>query len=62
MSLSGSSDSSDTPTSEVDVEGMRERMDAIRLKQILAPALLTERERLCLQMEHPACPSCGGKR
>jgi hypothetical protein len=50
----------DVPT-EVDVKGMRERMDAIRLKELLAPESLTERELLCLQMEHPACPSCGGR-
>ena len=37
-------------TSTVDAAGMEERMDAIRLKQILG-ASLTERELMCLQIE-----------
>ena len=30
---------------------IRARMDAIRLKELLDPANLTERERMCLQIE-----------
>jgi hypothetical protein len=43
----------------VDVEGMEERMDAIRLKQILGGAL-TDQELMCLQMEQNGfgCASC----
>ncbi len=37
-------------TVEVDHDGMRERMDAIRLKQLLGTPL-TERELMCLQIE-----------
>jgi hypothetical protein len=42
----------DSPStaSTVDAAGMKERMDAIRLKQILG-APLTERELMCLQIE-----------
>jgi hypothetical protein len=47
---------------EPDAAGMRERMDAIRLRALLAPETLTEQDQMCLQMEHPACPSCGGVR
>lgn len=36
---------------EIDVKGMEERMDAIRLKAMLAPETLTERELMCLQIE-----------
>jgi hypothetical protein len=50
----------DVPT-EVDVKGMRARMDAIRLKQILSPESLSERELLCLQMEQNGF-GCGGSR
>jgi hypothetical protein len=32
-------------------EEIAERMDAIRLKELLDPASLTERELMCLQME-----------
>lgn len=43
----------------VDAAGMEERMDAIRLKQILG-APLTERELMCLQIEQNgmACHVC----
>ena len=43
----------------VDVEGMEQRMDAIRLKQILGGAL-TEQELMCLQMEQHGfgCATC----
>jgi hypothetical protein len=43
----------------VDVEGMEERMDAIRLKEMLGGAL-TERELMCLQFEQNGfgCASC----
>jgi hypothetical protein len=30
---------------------LQERMDAIRLKQMLAPETLTEKELMCLQIE-----------
>jgi hypothetical protein len=45
---------------DIDVQGMHERMDAIRRKAMLHPEELTEREHLCLAMEFPVCPSCGG--
>ena len=35
---------------EIDHDGMRERMDAIRLKQLLGEPL-SERELMCLQIE-----------
>ena len=46
---------------EVDDAGIEERMDAIRLKQILGHPL-TERELMCLQMEQNGfgCASCSG--
>jgi len=46
---------------EVDVAGMEERMDAIRLKQILGGAL-TEQELMCLQIEQNGlgCATCSG--
>ncbi len=39
---------------------MEDRMDAIRLKQILGEPL-TEQERMCLQIEQNGfgCPACG---
>jgi hypothetical protein len=37
--------------SSLDAEALRRRMDAIRLKQLLDPAGLTERELMCLQIE-----------
>ena len=37
--------------SQLDPEGLEQRMDAIRLKQLLAPETLTERELMCLQIE-----------
>jgi hypothetical protein len=48
--------------SDRDMNGMAERMDAIRLKQILDPEALTEQELMCLQIEQhgfgcSACPT-----
>jgi hypothetical protein len=48
--------------SDTDMTGMAERMDAIRLKQMLDPEALTEQELMCLQIEQhgfgcPACPT-----
>lgn len=42
----------------VDSEGMKRRMDAIRLKQILGESL-TDRELMCLQIEQNGmvCPT-----
>jgi hypothetical protein len=42
-----------------DAAGMEERMDAIRLKQILG-APLTDQELMCLQIEQNGfgCPGC----
>ena len=46
---------------QIDTAGMEERMDAIRLKQILG-GMLTEQELMCLQMEQNGfgCASCSG--
>jgi hypothetical protein len=41
----------DGQPSEQESDGMERRMDAIRLKQLLAPETLTEQELMCLQME-----------
>jgi hypothetical protein len=48
--------------SDADMNGMAERMDAIRLKQMLDPEALTEQELMCLQIEQhgfgcSACPT-----
>jgi hypothetical protein len=37
--------------STLDEKALRRRMDAIRLKQLLDPASLSERELMCLQIE-----------
>jgi hypothetical protein len=37
--------------STLDEDAMRRRMDAIRLKQLLDPGSLTDRELMCLQIE-----------
>jgi hypothetical protein len=44
---------------EIDTVGMAERMDAIRLKQLLG-GTLTEQELMCLQMEQNGfgCGTC----
>ena len=44
---------------EIDTAGMEERMDAIRLKQLLGGAL-SEQELMCLQMEQNGfgCAPC----
>ena len=47
---------------DIDTQGMAERMDTIRLKQMLDPEALNERELMCLQIEQhgfgcPACPT-----
>jgi hypothetical protein len=44
---------------EIDSAGMEERMDAIRLKQLLG-GTLTEQELMCLQMEQNGfgCGTC----
>lgn len=46
--------------SDIDMDGMAERMDAIRLKQMLDPEALTEQELMCLQIEQHGfgCPAC----
>jgi hypothetical protein len=46
---------------EIDSAGMEERMDAIRLKQLLG-GTLTEQELMCLQMEQNGfgCAPCSG--
>jgi len=46
---------------DLDEAGIEERMDAIRLKQILGHPL-TEQELMCLQMEQNGfgCASCSG--
>jgi hypothetical protein len=43
----------------IDIDGMEERMDAIRLKQMLGGAL-TDQELMCLQMAESGfgCASC----
>jgi hypothetical protein len=45
----------------LDVTGMEERMDAIRLKQMLGAAL-TDQQLMCLQMEQNGfgCGTCSG--
>jgi hypothetical protein len=45
---------------DADMNGMAERMDAIRLKQMLDPEALTEQELMCLQIEQHGfgCPAC----
>ena len=48
--------------SDIDTQGIAERMDTIRLNQMLDPEALTERELMCLQIEQhgfgcPACPT-----
>jgi hypothetical protein len=44
---------------EIDTNGMEERMDAIRLKQLLG-GMLSEQELMCLQMEQNGfgCAPC----
>ena len=46
---------------QIDAAAMEERMDAIRLKQLLG-GTLTEQELMCLQMEQNGfgCASCSG--
>ena len=50
-----------TDVRQIDTAGMEERMDAIRLKQMLG-GTLTEQELMCLQMEQNGfgCASCSG--
>jgi hypothetical protein len=46
---------------QIDAAGMEERMDAIRLKQLLG-GTLSEQELMCLQMEQNGfgCATCSG--
>ena len=37
--------------SDIDAAGMEARMDTIRLKHLLDPASLSERELMCIQIE-----------
>jgi hypothetical protein len=50
--------------SKLDTEGMAERMDAIRLKQLLARETLTDQELMCLQIEEAGfgCGRCSAQR
>jgi hypothetical protein len=54
----------DGQRSELDTDGLESRMDAIRLKQLLAPETLSERELMCLQIEQHGfgCSSKPGHR
>jgi len=53
----------DAERSQQDPEGTERRMDAIRLKQLLAPETLTEQELMCLQIEQNGfgCSSYPGR-
>jgi hypothetical protein len=45
-----------------DAAAIEERMEAMRLKQLLDPENLSERERMCLQMEQSGFPCQGVRR